>query len=132
MKHFSRQSLQAASIALVAGTLVACAARPPASASAPTSELAGRTAGQPTHCIPIVRAEPLRLADPHTVLYGHGRTIWVNRFDGTCGGMRVGDTLIVNTIGSRYCRGNLVRSVDPVSHLPGPACNLGDFVPYTR
>jgi hypothetical protein len=28
--------------------------------------------------------------------------------------------------------GDLVRSFDSVSKIPGPSCRLGDFIPYTR
>lgn len=72
------------------------------------------------------------MADGNALLYGHGRTIWVNSFAERCAGLRAGDVLIVETTGSGYCRGDLVRTLDRVSRVPGPACILGDFVPYTR
>jgi len=39
---------------------------------------------------------------------------------------------VTEPIGSQYCRGDIVRSFDRQSRIPGPACILGDFVPYTR
>jgi hypothetical protein len=49
-----------------------------------------------------------------------------------CSGFSQWDVLVMEPIGSQYCRGDLVRSVDPVSRIPGAACQLGDFVPYTK
>jgi hypothetical protein len=40
--------------------------------------------------------------------------------------------LVVEPIGAQYCRGDRVRTMDPVSRIPGPACTLGDFIPYSR
>jgi hypothetical protein len=76
----------------------------------------------------------LRLAegDRRTILYGNGRTVWVNRLATSCAGLSRSDILVIQPVGSRYCRGDLVRTLDPISRLPGPACILGDFVPYTR
>lgn len=112
--------------------LAACTVPQPPSAPEPTAELAGRTPGKPRRCIPIIQAEGLRIDDGNRLLYGHGRTVWVNSFSESCTGLRQGDTLVVESIGSRYCRGDIVRTTGPVSRIPGPACILGDFVPYTR
>ena len=68
--------------------------------------------------------------DRHMLLYGSGKTIWANPL-GSC---RFGydDVLIVEPVGSYFCRGDLVRSVDRFSRIPGPTCVLGDFIPYKR
>jgi hypothetical protein len=96
-------------------------------------ELAGRTAGPAQACIPIVRTEPLRLAegDTHMLLYGRGTTIWANSLGPGCG-FSYSDTLITESHDGRYCRGDLVRSTDGISRVPGPTCVLGEFVPYKR
>lgn len=64
------------------------------------------------------------------MLYGSGRTIWANNL-GSC---RFGydDILVMQLYGSQLCRGDIVRSLDRLSRIPGPACVLGDFVPYRR
>lgn len=111
---------------------MACAMAGTPEASRPLPELAGRTAGAPQRCVSIQPSQSLRIAGPQTVLYGTGRTIWVNQLASNCPGMDPMDILIVEPIGSQYCRGDRVRTADPVSRLPGPACILGDFVPYTR
>lgn len=98
----------------------------------PISELAGRTAGAPQQCVPMRQAQSLRIADPQTVIYGSGRTIWVNRLASSCPGADHMDILIVEPLGTQYCRGDRVRTLDAASRIPGPACLLGDFVPYSR
>jgi hypothetical protein len=117
--------------------IASCAPPPPAAApgQAPrqAEELAGRTAGAPQHCALIERQEGLRVSqsDPHTLVYGTGRTVWANNLGPGCGFAR-GDTLVVHPIGASYCRGDIVRSFDGQSRIPGPSCALGDFVPYRR
>jgi len=113
--------------------LAGCAAPPPgAGQHGPAVELAGRSAGAAQRCVPISQSEGLRISesDPHVLLYGNGRTIWANNL----GGCRFGsdDVLVTEPIGSSHCRGDIVRSIDRVTRIPGPACVLSDFVPYTR
>ena len=120
--------------ALLALILGSCAAPQPNSGQqGPPRELAGRSAGAPQHCALINTTDALRISDNdrHTLLYGSGRIIWANRIDPEC---RFGsdDVLVTEPIGAYYCRGDIVRSFDRLSRIPGPACVLGDFVPYTR
>ena len=117
-----------ASLAALVGS---CAPAQPAGPVA-LPELAGRTAGAPQQCVPIQQTESLRIVGPGTVVYGSGRTIWVNRLASSCPGADRMDILIVEPTGPQYCRGDRLRTVDPVSRIPGPACILGDFVPYSR
>jgi hypothetical protein len=113
--------------------LGSCAAPQPFSSPRQPSELAGRTAGAPQRCVPIERDIGLRVDnnDRSTLLYGQGKRIWANHLARGCG-FTPGDILIIQPIGSDYCRGDFVRSVDPVSHFPGSSCNLSDFIPYMR
>ena len=120
--------------ALSALILGSCAAPQPNSGeTGPPRELAGRSAGAPQHCALITPTDALRISDNdrHTLLYGSGRTIWANHLDRQCG-FGSDDVLVTEPIGSSYCRGDLVRSFDRFSRIPGPTCVLGDFVPYTR
>jgi len=114
--------------------LFGCAATVPHGSSREQSdlagELAGRSAGQPQACVSTVRSQNLRIVDPQTLVYGTGRTIWVNRLRSPCAGLRPFDTLIVELRGAQYCRGDLVRGLTPGTTIPGPMCPLGDFVPY--
>jgi len=124
-----RASIPLAALALA----VSCAAPPSMSAPRhPAPELAGRVAGQPQRCVLIRSDQPLKVssADRHLLIYIDGRTTWANDL-GQCA-LDPDDILVSQAIGSSYCRGDLIRSIDRVSRLPGPACLLGDFVPYTR
>lgn len=112
--------------------LEGCAAPPPDTAASPVPELAGRTAGAAQRCVPIDGTTNLRIAQPGIILYGSGRRIWVNRLGNDCPGMDRMDILVVEPQGSQYCRGDRVRTVKPISNIPGPVCLFGDFVPYTR
>lgn len=112
--------------------IASCAPAEPAAAPAAIADLSGRTAGPPQRCVPAQQTSGLRIAEQGVVLYGSGRTIWVNRLASDCPGMTRMDILVVEPTGSQYCRGDRARTIDPVSRIPGPACILGDFVPYTR
>lgn len=118
-------------LASPAALVGSCAPTEPA-ASGPLAELSGRTAGAPQRCVTIEQSQSLRIADSQTVIYGSGRTIWVNRLASSCPGADTFDILVVEPIGPQYCRGDRVRPLDPVSKMPGPVCILGDFVPYSR
>src|SRR5690242_846047 len=120
---------------IAAAALCACTAAPPPPAGpVQLTDLAGRTAGAPQPCVPITQTESsLRISegDRHTLLYGSGPTIWVNRLGPGCGFAQT-DTLVSEVQGSHYCRGDIVRAIDVLSRIPGPSCVLGDFVPYRR
>jgi hypothetical protein len=112
--------------------LGACAAPQPTEAPGPPRELAGRVAGPAQKCVLIQANESLRVSDTrHVLLYGSGKTIFANQLAPACGFGR-DDVLITEPSGSYYCRGDLVRSMDRLSHIPGPSCAIGEFVPYTR
>lgn len=119
-------------LALLALVVGSCAAPQPEPSRAPV-ELAGRSAGPPERCVLIQQSESLRVSDTdrHTLIYGSGRRLWANRLGPQCG-FGLDDVLVTEPLGSYYCRGDLVRSFDRLSRIPGPACVLGDFVPYPR
>lgn len=96
-------------------------------------ELAGRTAGEPESCVSWRSTQSLHATGTGQFVYRDGSTIYVNRPFHECRGFRPTDTLIVELRGgSRYCRGDQVRSVRPGSSIAGPLCVLGDFTPYRR
>jgi hypothetical protein len=130
MSYAARMTRHLFALALVLGS---CAAPPPsAQQRAPDQELAGRVAGAPEHCVSINSQQSLRVSesDRHVLLYGNGRTLWANNL-GQCS-FGPDDVLVTEPFGPSYCRGDLVRSIDRSSRIPGPACVLGDFIPYTR
>lgn len=125
-----KRSLPALSLLLV---LAGCAAHgDPAlrEQEAFARELEGRVAGEPQSCVPVRQSEGLTIVDRRTIVRREGRTIWVNRLAADCPGLRPLNTLIVEAHGGQYCRGDLVRGLDPGTTIPGPSCPLRDWVPY--
>ena len=114
--------------------LACCAAPPPGSEQqAPAEELVGRTAGAPQRCVMLNPQDGIRVSnsDRHTLLYGSGRVVYANHLGGSCG-FRYDDVPVIEPFGTYLCRGDIVRSFDRTSHIPGPTCVLREFVPYTR
>ena len=95
-------------------------------------ELAGRVAGEPRSCISAGTSQGLQVVSGRTMVYRTGETVWVNRPLRGCTGLRPLANLLVETHGNRYCRGDHVRALEPGGYIAGPACVLGDFVPYRR
>jgi len=116
----------------LAATIAGCTASPPPPASSTAiPELAGRVAGTPERCVTTQQTVGLHIAGPHTITYRDGPTIWVNAVP-ECSPLKSSDILVLEPIGSQYCRGDLVRTRDNVTLLPGPGCRLSEFVPYTK
>jgi len=119
---------------LITGCAIAGCAKPaePAGTSY-TSELSGRVAGTAQSCVSNFANENLRAMDASTIALGSGRTIYVNHLAGPCPGLGPLNTIIVDARdGSQYCRGNRIRGLEMGAIIPGPTCNLGDWVPYRR
>lgn len=95
-------------------------------------ELADRTAGEAKRCIPARQNEALTIVDARTIVLRSGPTVWVNRLDDDCPGLRPMNTLLVEAHGSQYCRGDRVRGIEPGSPIPGAVCVLRDFTPYRK
>ncbi|MFL6721599.1 MAG: hypothetical protein ACJ8FT_07330 [Sphingomonas sp.] len=115
--------------------LAACAAPGPRDTEqqALARELAGRAAGAPQSCISGGPAQNLRVVDAHTIVMATAGTIWVNRIASGCPGLQPLDTLIIETHGSQYCRGDTFRTVSfGGGAVAGPICVLGDFTPFSR
>ena len=112
--------------------LAGCTAPPPVADNAPIAEIAGRIAGPAQRCVTLSQSEGLHTANRSTLAVRSGKTIWVNQLQDGCGGFGQWDVIVTEPIGTQYCRGDLVRSFDSVSKIPGPTCRLGDFVPFTR
>ena len=116
----------------LAMALAGCTAPAPVATNAPIAEIAGRTAGAPQRCIQLTQSEGLHVANRGTLTVRSGRTVWVNHLLDGCSGFGQWDVLVTEPVGTQYCRGDLVRSFDSLSKIPGPSCRLGDFVPFTR
>ena len=59
-----------------------------------------------------------------------GKVIYRNDLIGSCSGLARGDTMIIKTWGSQYCRGDMVTSADLTTGMVTGSCALGDFTPY--
>ena len=116
--------------ALAAASCVPQTPEPPNAAFA--RELAGYAAGPQQACISTSPDQNLRVVNSRTVAYGWGRTIYVNQLPGACTALSQFNTLIVEASAGQYCRGDRVRGLEPGAIIPGPSCNLGDWVPYRR
>ena len=116
---------------LVAAIAGCTASPPPPASSTAIPELAGRTAGPPQRCVGTQQSAGLHVAGPHTLTYRDGPTIWVNSVP-ECSALKYTDILVVEPIGSQYCRGDFVRTRDNRTLLPGPGCRLTEYVPYPK
>ena len=94
--------------------------------------LAGYTPGKPMSCIQPSRIrETQRIGDK--IIYKYSRNeIYVNDTGGGCFGLRSGDAIITKSTTGQFCRGDIVRTADLVSHMPSGSCTFGDFVPYRK
>lgn len=120
-------------LAFAAAILLAGFANPlPGPSAALLKETTGRLAGPAKACVSTISGESLRVLDPMTLAYGAGPTIYINHLPGACPALSQFNTLIVEVQGGQYCRGDHVRGNEPGSIIPGPICNLGDWVPYRR
>ncbi|MGZ2411087.1 hypothetical protein ACUXST_000484 [Sphingomonas sp. F9_3S_D5_B_2] len=119
-------------ILLAAVAAVAGCSRPVMHPGAEAAQaLAGRVPGAPELCVSTNAAENLHVLDPQTVAYGNGRTIYVNHLASVCPGISHFNTLIVEgSAGGQYCRGDRIRGLEPGTSIPGPSCNLNEWVPY--
>ena len=98
-----------------------------------TKDLAGRVAGKTASCVPTSSSsEALRIVDDRTLAYRDGRTLWVNRLEQPCSGLTPMETLVTETFGGQYCRGDRFYVRRPGSSMPGPFCLLGTFTPYRQ
>lgn len=102
----------------------------------PEEELAdvigNRVAQAPVNCVSTSLLDQPRIIDNQTITYGHMGTIYVNRLRAQCPGLDPHTTLITEVKGGQLCRSDLVSTLDPGSTIPGPKCQLGEFLPYKR
>jgi hypothetical protein len=94
--------------------------------------LAGMTPGKPQDCIQPYRArDTSRIGD--TILYKYSpREIYRVDTGGGCFGLRRGDAIVTKSTTGQLCRGDIVRTVDLVSHIPSGSCSFGAFIPYRK
>jgi len=72
----------------------------------------------------------MRITESRNLIYTDGSTVWLNT--NTCPAVSDADLLVLEPTISQHCRGDIVRTVDRYSGIPGPSCVMGDFIPYRR
>ena len=98
-----------------------------------TRALDGLVAGPPQRCIPSFRGTHQEIVDRGTILYKNGRDlVFRNDPEGGCQGLDSSRGIVVSSIGSDYCRGDLVRVFDRTTGTTLSSCSYSDFIPYTR
>ena len=106
---------------------------PSAEMAALDRELAGRQPGAPARCVVVSSGTSLDIVSSDTLVYRRAGTIWVNRLESTCPGLRRLNQLLIEPAQSgRYCRNDRVRGIDPGASGTGPVCRLGTFTPHSR
>lgn len=125
----------ALSLAAVAG--LALAAAPSVARERMTGDqklaklLAGRVAGQPRSCINTMVNRDSRVIDGTAVVYGRGRTIWVN-VPANAEDLDDRDAMVIRQFGSQLCRSDIITTIDTASGMFTGSVFLREFVPYTR
>lgn len=129
MKKIALSLAAVASIALVTGPSVA---RERVTGEAKLAKLLeGRVAGKPQNCINTRINSESRVIDGTALVYGRGRTIWVN-VPANARDLDDNDALLIRQTGSDLCRQDIVTTFDNAGGFYTGNVFLGDFVPYTR
>ena len=122
-------ALAALAAALVAGPSIA-AERLTGEAKL-SKMLEGRVAGEPKSCISTFVNRSSTVIDDTAVVYGRGRTIWVNR-TANPSDLDDSDAMLVRMYGSQLCRQDIVTTFDTSTGMYTGNVFLTEFVPYTR
>lgn len=94
--------------------------------------LEGRVAGESRSCINTSVNRESRVIDGTAVVYGRGRTIWVN-VPANAEDLDNWDAMLIRSFGgSQLCRHDIVTTFDTSSGMHTGTVFLREFVPYTR
>jgi hypothetical protein len=94
--------------------------------------LEGRVAGEPTSCIRTPPNDRVRVIDDTAIVYGRGKTIYVNRTSRPSD-IDDRDTMVISRFsGSQLCKTDTVTTIDRGSQMFSGVIFLSEFVPYTR
>jgi hypothetical protein len=115
---------------VLAALIASCAPSVPSGVSQPIPELAGRTAGPPQSCVRNDSSSSVHFTTGNALVYTSGSTVWLNTT--RCPALTYNDLPVFELYGSQYCRGDIMKTVDRYTGIPGPSCVLGDFIPYRR
>ena len=94
--------------------------------------LEGRVAGEPTSCIRTPPNDRVRVIDDTAIVYGRGKTIYVNRTSRPSD-IDDRDTMVIRRFsGSQLCKTDTVTTIDRGSQMFSGVIFLSEFVPYPR
>lgn len=93
--------------------------------------LEGREAGAPVDCISFSQSRDARVIDKTAIVYGSGRTIWVNR-PTNADDLDDDDVMVTKTSLSQLCRLETVRMHDRSQFFFTGFVGLNQFVPYRK
>jgi hypothetical protein len=120
----------AAGAALLAGSAVA--AKPKLTGEEQLNKLLnGRVAGQPVDCLPLFDTRDQQVIDKTAIVYGTGRTIWVNR-PTNAQDLDRDDVMVSDIHTSQVCKLDVVRLHDRSGGWYRGFVGLEQFVPYRR
>jgi hypothetical protein len=120
----------AAGAALLAGT--ALAAKPKLTGEEQLNKLLeGRVAGQPVNCLPLFDTRDQQVIDKTAIVYGTGRTIWVNR-PTNAQDLDRDDVMVSEIHTSQVCKLDVVRLHDRSGGWFRGFVGLEQFVPYRK
>lgn len=93
--------------------------------------LTGLVPGEKVNCVNREPQTNFTVISGNTLLYRVSKKlVYKNELIGSCTGLARGDTMIVRTWGSQYCRGDITTSADLMTGINTGSCALGDFTPY--
>jgi len=120
----------AAGAALITGSAVA--AKPKLTGEEQLSKLLeGRVAGRPVDCITLMDSRDQQVIDKTAIVYGTGRTIWVNR-PMNARDLDRDDVMVSDVRTSQVCKLDVVRLHDRSGGWYRGFVGLEQFVPYRR
>ncbi len=130
-KFATKLTFALAGAALIAGAGAVQAKPSPTGEERLAKLLEGREAGTPVSCISRSDRDNLQIIDKTALVYGSGRTIYVNR-PSNAQDIDSDDILVTRVHGSQLCKLDSVRLRDRTVGAPSGFLMLGDFVPYRR
>lgn len=109
-------------------------AKPDAGPEALAKALAGRTAGPATRCVPDFRSSEMKIVDDNTIIFGQGKTVYLQRPVGGCPGLGMGGNSLVarQFATNRMCQGDINEVVDVRNGITVGSCVFEPFIPYTK
>ena len=94
-----------------------------------TKALAGKVAGEPRDCLPLMDTRDSQTFNG-SIVYNLGRSTAYRNDMQQCPMLGRDYIPVFNVIGSQVCRGDIVRFVDRLSGANWGSCVVGKFVPY--